>query len=448
VQYSTDGTTWTTASATISASATSYSVTGLTNNTTYYFRVMAKDANGAHSTPNTTAVAVVPQTVLVVSEYSGALSNNAYSIAADPTGNVYVFESNCSVYEIPVSNPSTQTLLPGTGSNWCGSGRSYWEQMTFANLGGTPALVFMSYNDGHVYRYNLPSAAAPVVVGNDGNDPWGLSYDASSDTLYLGNYGAGATTSAVQEITSFSSCAGSCTSQDIPGIPASIWRSANAPFVSGGTLYLASYQGVQSIVLPSQANPHPSWSLPPDLSACAGGGYGSNYADQIAADAAGNIFFTCNYGKQLVEMRHGSTTLSVVPTSGTAFAGDTPLGLAYSQGSLYAINNLRHVVQISLPDAPVTPPVAQKPSAPIHLSTAAKGALVTLRWNAPRFPGSQPITSYTVRISGSSRTWVVSGRTWVNLIAGLNPKKYYTISIAATNSVGTGPAAILRHVKG
>jgi titin len=60
VQYSTDGFTWTTASATLSPSATSYTVTGLAGNTPYYFRVIALDSNNNASVPCATTQPLTP----------------------------------------------------------------------------------------------------------------------------------------------------------------------------------------------------------------------------------------------------------------------------------------------------------------------------------------------------------------------------------------------------
>jgi hypothetical protein len=60
VQYSTNGTDWTTASSTISPTATSYVVTGLTNGTPYQFRVLALSASGATSAPAVNSSTVTP----------------------------------------------------------------------------------------------------------------------------------------------------------------------------------------------------------------------------------------------------------------------------------------------------------------------------------------------------------------------------------------------------
>ena len=60
VQYSTNGSTWTTASATISASATSYTVTGLTNGQAYHLRVIALDGSNNASAPDTLSSVVTP----------------------------------------------------------------------------------------------------------------------------------------------------------------------------------------------------------------------------------------------------------------------------------------------------------------------------------------------------------------------------------------------------
>ena len=60
VQYSINGTDWTTASSTISPTATSFVVTGLTNGTPYQFRVLALSASGAASAPAVNSSTVTP----------------------------------------------------------------------------------------------------------------------------------------------------------------------------------------------------------------------------------------------------------------------------------------------------------------------------------------------------------------------------------------------------
>ena len=60
VQYSTDGSTWTTASDAIAASATSYTITGLTNGQAYHLRVIALDGSSNASTPDTLSTIVTP----------------------------------------------------------------------------------------------------------------------------------------------------------------------------------------------------------------------------------------------------------------------------------------------------------------------------------------------------------------------------------------------------
>ena len=74
VQYSTDGSTWSTASAEISASATSYTVTGLTPGTSYFFRVIAIDGGANASapvvTPSATQTSLLTQATLSISNAS------------------------------------------------------------------------------------------------------------------------------------------------------------------------------------------------------------------------------------------------------------------------------------------------------------------------------------------------------------------------------------------
>jgi hypothetical protein len=87
------------------------------------------------------------------------------------------------------------------------------------------------------------------------------------------------------------------------------------------------------------------------------------------------------------------------------------------------------------------------PSAPTHVSAVTDISKVIISWHAPTFTGPTPINEYQVTASPGKKSCTTS-RTKQCTISGLNTKQRYTISVTATNSVGTGRAAVLKKVKG
>jgi Fibronectin type III domain. len=65
---------------------------------------------------------------------------------------------------------------------------------------------------------------------------------------------------------------------------------------------------------------------------------------------------------------------------------------------------------------------------------------IDVSWGAPT-PGGSQITGYTVQITwdGGSRDKTVSASTTLTSFDSIYPGTTYTVSVAATNSYGTGP---------
>jgi Tfp pilus assembly protein PilE len=93
-------------------------------------------------------------------------------------------------------------------------------------------------------------------------------------------------------------------------------------------------------------------------------------------------------------------------------------------------------------------PAAVTPDAPTSL-TATPGAYgsgqLDVAWTAPVNDGDSPITDYTVTATpqsggGSTQTCMTTTATSCT-VAGLDPGAAYTVTVAATNAVGTGAAA-------
>jgi hypothetical protein len=82
------------------------------------------------------------------------------------------------------------------------------------------------------------------------------------------------------------------------------------------------------------------------------------------------------------------------------------------------------------------------PSAPTNVVASSGNAQATVTWNPPASTGGSPITSYQVVASpGGASMTTPDGNTTMATFTGLTNGTAYTFTVAATNAVGTGPAA-------
>jgi hypothetical protein len=82
---------------------------------------------------------------------------------------------------------------------------------------------------------------------------------------------------------------------------------------------------------------------------------------------------------------------------------------------------------------------ATVPAAPTNVSATAGNASVTLTWTAPSDNGGSAITGYVITpLSGSA---VSVGNVTSDTVSGLTNGTTYTFTVAAINTVGTGPSS-------
>jgi hypothetical protein len=149
----------------------------------------------------------------------------------------------------------------------------------------------------------------------------------------------------------------------------------------------------------------------------------------------------------------GGTSVTI---SGTNLTGATAVGFGALAAAGFTVVNATTITATSpagsgTVDVTVTTPggtsavsAADKftfgtPTAPIGLQAVAGDTEATLTWTPP--PVGTPITSYTVVASPGGATTTVSSVVPAATVTGLTNGTPYTFTVAATNSVGTGPAS-------
>ena len=96
----------------------------------------------------------------------------------------------------------------------------------------------------------------------------------------------------------------------------------------------------------------------------------------------------------------------------------------------------------SAASAAVTPAGASAPGAPTGVQGTPADGAVSLSWTAPASDGGSAITGYRITpyIGGSAQTPVLTGSSATSqTVSGLTNGTAYTFTVAAINSVGTGP---------
>lgn len=91
--------------------------------------------------------------------------------------------------------------------------------------------------------------------------------------------------------------------------------------------------------------------------------------------------------------------------------------------------------------------VPAPPSAPTKVHATSSKTTITVTWSAPVYLGATPVSKYTVTLTPGNKNCTTTGATHCS-IAGLDVKDHYTVAVKASNSIGSGPAAQQKNVRG
>jgi N,N-dimethylformamidase beta subunit-like protein/uncharacterized protein DUF4082/fibronectin type III domain protein/Big-like domain-containing protein len=390
------GTTAQTPTQVSNGSATSATVNGLTNGTSYTFTVAATNSLGTGPASAATSATTPADTVFDFATPTTVDSADPTSIelgvkfTSDTTGTItgirfYKASTNTGTHIGSLWSSTGSLLASATFTNETGSG---WQTVLFSspvtiNPGTTYVAGYLAPN-GH-YSFTQNGLASAV----DNPPLHAVSDNVSADGLY--SYSATST------------------------MPTSSYQSGN---------YYVD-------VLFQPAPP----AQVTGVSATAG--IGSATVSWTAVSGATSYVVTPYIGstaQTATNVNGGSTTSTTVNglTAGTAYTFKVQAVNANGTGPASAASNS------------VTPLTSATPSAPTGVSATPATGQAQVSWTAPAANGSA-ITGYTITpyigATAQAPTQISNGSATSGIVTGLTTGTAYTFTVSATNSVGTGPAS-------
>jgi hypothetical protein len=444
VQYSSNGgTSWDTF-ADATSTATSATVTGLTNGMAYLFRVAAVNAAGSGAYGQTSAT-VTPKTVASAPvSVVGTPGNGLVSLTWTAPSNGGAAITDYVVQYSSNSGTSWTTFADGTSSvtsatvTGLTNGTAYLFRVAAVNAAGTGA-----YGQSAAVTPRTVATAPRNLVGSPRNGQAVLTWTAP-----LSNGGAAITDYAVQ----YSSNSGTSWTTFADGL--STGTTATVTGLTNGTNYVfrvaaINAAGTGAFAQSTAIRPYVPVSAPTGLAAVAGNTQVTltwtapnstppvtDYRVQYRVDAVGSAWQTFADGLS-------TTPRAVVTglTNGSRYffrvAAITSEGIGfYTNGTLAA--------------TPSAPPV----SAPSAVQGSGRSGVITLRWNAASSTLQAPVTGYVIQYLANTTNarWVTLslpvGNVTTATISSLTSRLGYRFRVAARNASGIGPwsaaSAIIR----
>ena len=479
--------------------ATSTTVTGLTQGTTYTFKVEAINPTGtgpasAASNPVTPAGAVVPTAPTAVQAAAASSSAKVSWTAPDSDGDspitgYTVIPFKAGVAQAPINlGASTTTTVTGLTN-----GESYTFRVTATNaVGSGPASAPSSAVTPQLTVFDLQTPAQ--ADANDGSAvELGVKFQADESGSVTGVRFYKADTNTGTHVGSLWNAGGTRLAQaTFSNETASGWQTATfaTPVsITAGTTYVASYHAPKGHYSATGSAFSPNGVDNPPLHALSNATSPNGlYAYSAAAGTfPTNSFNATNYwvdvtyvvpvpgtatavtaeltGETAADVSWTAPTTGGQPSSyrvttfanGTAGATTTVTGTppdtnvrinGLSSGTSYTFKvtavNSSGAGQQSAASNAVTPTAAVAPGAPTGVTAQPATRSARVAWTAPSSDGDSPITSYTVTpYEGAvAQTPVQAAASATSMtVTGLNNGTAYTFRVKATNAVGSGASS-------
>jgi hypothetical protein len=405
------------------ATATSLTVTGLTDGTSYSFSITAASALGT-SPPSDPVGPVIP--IMVPGAPTGVAATAA-SGSATVTWTAPVTEGNeVTGYTVTAAPGGASVTVPGTATaatlTGLANGTAYTFTVTAIDAAGVGAA-------------SAPSAA--VTPGPVPGPPTGVQATTGNATATV-TWAAPA------------SAGGSAiTSYIVTAVP------GGATVTVAGTILTATFTGLTNntsyrftvVAVNSYGDSVPSGSSPtvtPTAPAAPDAPFITNVTGEDSAVAvtwSPPDTGTADLTSYTITASAGGSTVSTTSELATATEA-TITGLANGTEYTFTIAavNAMGTGASSPASVPVAPLPATVPMAPADVIAVPQNGQIEVGWAAPPDGGS-PITGYTVTVSPATISAVsVAANTTVATLPGLANGTAYTVSVTATNKAGTSPA--------
>ena len=429
----------------INNTSTSFTVTGLTNETLYAFKVRARNAGGigtasSKATARPTAVTPPskPRNLTVSLRTDGRIylnwdapSDNGGSPVTDYKYSYDTYNDGSWSAFRSAGDTSTDEYLTGwtpgvtyayrvRAVNKAGEGSpSEKAVLTLPNVPTKPRnLTATLRSDGSVYLdWDAPTDNGgsaitdyEYIIDTDNDGSWG-SWSTTGDTStdeYVFECTRG-TTYAFKVRAHNNAGAGTASDKATLTIPAMTTPSAPQDFTAE----------------PGNASVYLSWSSPAD------DGYGGIRGESLNYEyryrASGGTWNTWS-----AEQWETSVTINAL-TNGTTYEFEVRATNESGAGTAATVS--------------ATPTNTAVPGVPLYFDTFSENGAVDLWWDAPEFDGGTPITDYEYRYRQSGGTWnawTSAGNANVDLpeylVTGLTNGTTYDFQVRARNAVGTGPS--------
>jgi len=384
----------------VSGTATTKTITGLTNGTAYTFKVKATNAIGTGANSAASAAATPGYTLFELATPDTVDAGDSSSVElgvkfrADRAGTAtgvrfYKAATNTGTHTGSLWSASGTRLATVTFSNETASG---WQAATFASpvqlTAGTTYVVSYFAPNGHYSVTssgleaafdNAPLHALAGATNDNGVYAYGNGQTFPASSYHSGNYWVDVTFSGVP----------------VPGAPTSVTATAG------------------------QASANVSWTAPTT------GGPVESY------EVTPYIGSTAQTSKTLTGTPPATSTTITGLTAGTAYTFKVRAANLEGQGAASAASNS------------VTPTVSGLPGQPTAVTAAPDAEAALIRWTPPS-DGGNTLTNYTITpyVDGTAQTPVtVDAPRSRAFVTGLDPSTDYTFRVRATNTNGDGPVS-------
>ena len=403
------------------STATSHTVTGLTNGQSYTFRVRAANSAG-QSAASSASASVTPATV------PGA-----------PTG-----------LSATVSDQRVDLIWTAPASNGGQSITDYeYEQGgsgTWISTGSTATSYMVTgLTNGQPYRFRVralnsvgagaASAASPnITPATEPDAPTGLSATVSDqrvDLIWTAPASNGGATITYYEYEldfsgTWTSTGGTATSYTVTGL-------------TNGQSYTFRVRAVNRVgagaASGSQSATPTSTVVAPDTPTDLSATPGNRQVMLSWVQPSGGAALTHYEYEQ-----DGSGTWT---STGSKAPSYTVTGLTNGQSYTFKVRAVNSAGPSAASGSRTATPTTTEPEAPESLRFTPGDQQVTLRWRAPPNDGGEPITHYEYEQDGSG-TWISTGGTATShTVRGLNNGQTYMFRVRAVNALGSGAVVTL-----